>query len=63
MCIRPALGYCCVSWEVCNGVTNAYTLQVDAAIAQAYHDNACTIDYIEIPGNVTTFDKFSGKLS
>ena len=48
-CIRRAAGYCCIEYNVCQGVTNAFTLDVNAAIL-GLTDSQCTGDYISISG-------------
>ena len=48
-CIRRAAGYCCIEYNVCQGVTNAFTLDVNAAILGLI-DTLCTGDYIAISG-------------
>ncbi len=47
-CIRRAAGYCCVQYNVCSGVINAFSLDLTA---QGLTDTQCINDYITIPGN------------
>jgi len=50
-CIRRAAGYCCVQYNVCSGVINAFSLDLTA---QGLTDTQCTNDYITIPGSSAT---------
>jgi hypothetical protein len=48
-CVRRAAGYCCIQYQVCAGVTNAFSLDGgSSAIGEV--DSYCTGDYIAIPG-------------
>lgn len=48
-CIRRAAGYCCIEYQVCAGITYAFTL--DSGVATVgYVDTYCTADYVAIPG-------------
>ena len=48
-CIRRQEGYCCVQYQVCANVINAYTLSGQEAIAAL--DSKCLKDFVAIPGN------------
>ena len=47
-CIRTQAGYCCIEYQVCNDVTNGFTIDQTAAIGIA--DSKCTLDYVGIEG-------------
>lgn len=59
-CIRRNAGYCCVQYQVCEGVPNAFTLDSEIEKADATPgkvgliDTLCTSDYITIPASSTT---------
>lgn len=49
-CIRRAAGYCCIEYQVCAGITYAFTL--DSGVATVgYVDTYCTADYVAIPAS------------
>ena len=48
-CIRRAAGYCCIEYQVCAGVPNAFTLDGGQSILGST-DILCTADYVAIPG-------------
>jgi hypothetical protein len=50
-CIRRAAGYCCVEYQVCQGVTSAFSLD-GSTPANGRVDTYCTGDYIAIPGKL-----------
>ena len=44
-------GYCCVEYQVCASVINAFSLQIKSTIKNAGDiDSLCTQDYVVIPG-------------
>ena len=57
-CIRRAAGYCCVQYNVCEGLTDAFSLDRGVVI-EGRVDSQCVLDYIAIPGkNKTGIDQF-----
>ncbi len=53
-CVRRAAGYCCVEYNVCQGVPSAFSLDAGHAIILGATDSLCTSDYIGIPGITRT---------
>ena len=51
-CIRRQAGFCCIQYQVCAGVINAFSLDQSAAIGLI--DTNCILDYVTIPGTVMT---------
>jgi len=50
-CIRRQDGYCCIQYQVCQNVPNAFSLDIASSIADAGDiDTLCTNDYVTIPG-------------
>lgn len=53
-CIRRSAGYCCVQYQVCQGVTNAFNIDaVPAVITFGLIDTNCAADWVAIPGSST----------
>ncbi len=48
-CIRRQEGFCCIQYQVCPNVPNAFALEVITSF-EASVDTKCTSDYIVIPG-------------
>ncbi|XP_059088044.1 uncharacterized protein LOC131884320 isoform X2 [Tigriopus californicus] len=42
------IGYCCVEFEVCRDVEDAFSLHMNGLIKISSTDNGCTEDYIQI---------------
>ena len=58
-CIRRAAGYCCIEYQVCAGVSYAFSLDAIAAnTIKAYVDSYCTTDHIAIPGEYINYSFF-----
>ncbi len=48
-CIRRQEGFCCIQYQVCSDVANAFALEATSTPA-ALVDSKCTLDYVAIPG-------------
>ena len=49
-CIKQESGFCCIQYQTCASEMNAMSLNAKNAIATV--DEACTADYIGIPGKM-----------
>lgn len=49
-CIRPGEGFCCIEYQQCTGVANAFDLLFGAGAVMT--DKGCNTDFIQITGNV-----------
>ncbi|TRY72453.1 hypothetical protein TCAL_01027, partial [Tigriopus californicus] len=50
VCLSRREGYCCVEFEVCRDVEDAFSLHMNGLIKISSTDNGCTEDYIQIEG-------------